>query len=86
MEVEGCKTLFVTAFGGYDNLLVSEEPRPEPGEGEVLVRIAACGLNFAELMARMGAYGREPPLPAVLGMEASGIVVQAGRNVKNVKV
>ena len=86
MEMEGCKTLFITAYGGYDNLLVSEEPRPEPEEGEVLVRVAACGLNFAELMARMGVYGKAPPLPAVLGGEASGVVVQKGKNVQNVQV
>ncbi len=51
---------------------------PEPGRGEVLVRIAACGLNFADLLMLRGAYQERPQLPFTLGMEASGIVEALG--------
>ena len=44
---------------------------PEPAEGEVRVRIAACGLNFADLLMQKGTYQDTPALPFVLGMEVA---------------
>lgn len=52
----------------------------------MLVNVHATGINFAELMARMGLYDRSPKLPAVLGLEASGVVQEVGSDVKNLKV
>ncbi|WP_212525409.1 NADPH:quinone oxidoreductase family protein [Actibacterium sp. MT2.3-13A] len=51
---------------------------PEPAQGEVLVRIAACGLNFADLLMIEGRYQERPPLPVTLGMELAGTVEAAG--------
>ncbi|MGC9368237.1 MAG: NADPH:quinone oxidoreductase family protein [Paracoccaceae bacterium] len=51
---------------------------PEPAEGELLVRIAACGLNFADLLMIQGRYQERPPLPVTLGMELAGTVEAAG--------
>jgi len=55
--------------------------RPNPGAGEVLVRIAACGLNFADTLMIKGAYQEAPPLPATLGMELAGTVEALGEGV-----
>ncbi len=52
--------------------------RPEPGAGEVLVRIEACGLNFGDTLIIKGTYQEKPPLPATLGMEISGVVEAVG--------
>jgi len=51
---------------------------PKPAKGELLVRIAACGLNFADLLMIQGRYQERPPLPVTLGMELAGTVEAAG--------
>lgn len=55
--------------------------RPEPGPGQVLVRIRACGLNFADLLLAKGTYQDTPPLPFTPGLELCGIVEKAGPGV-----
>ncbi len=50
----------------------------EPGEGEVLIEVEAFGLNYADVMARLGLYGDAPPMPCVIGYEVVGKVVQTG--------
>jgi NADPH:quinone reductase-like Zn-dependent oxidoreductase len=64
--------------GGPEVLSVRETPDPEPGPGEVRVRVRACGLNFAEVMARQGLYPDAPKPPCVLGYEAAGVVDALG--------
>ncbi len=54
---------------------------PEPGPDEIRVRIAACGLNFADLLMMTGTYQETPALPFVMGMEVAGTVDAVGRNV-----
>lgn len=66
-------------FGGAPQL-VRRESRP-PGPGEVLLRIAACGLNFADTLIVTGRYQDLPALPAVLGMELAGTVIACGPGV-----
>lgn len=56
-------------------------PRPEPGPGEVRLRIRACGLNFADLLMARGQYQEKPPLPAILGLEVAGEVEALGAGV-----
>jgi NADPH:quinone reductase len=53
-------------------------PMPEPGAGELRVRLAACGLNFADLLMIEGKYQERPTPPVTLGMEAAGIVEALG--------
>jgi NADPH:quinone reductase len=60
-------------------LRVVEKPVPEPGPGEVLIKIAASPINPSDLMFLRGLYGLKKPLPIVPGFEASGVVVKAGR-------
>ena len=53
---------------------------------DVLVEVEAFGINFADVMARLGLYQDCPPLPAVVGYESVGRVKQKGKNVDNVEV
>lgn len=53
----------------------------KPGPGEVLLRVEASGVNFADLVARMGMYQDAPPFPMGLGYEVAGVVEELGANV-----
>ena len=59
-------------------LTLKDVPAPVPGPGEVLVRIAACGLNFADLLMQQGRYQDCPPLPYTPGLEFAGTVAALG--------
>jgi len=67
--------------GGPDVLTVVERPDPEPGPGEVVLDVAAAGLNRADLLQRMGLYPPPPGADDVLGMECSGTVSAVGSEV-----
>lgn len=58
-----------------------EIPRPDAGPGEVLLRVLACGLNFADTLMIRGEYQEKPPLPATPGMEICGVVEAVGAGV-----
>ncbi|MDV9189716.1 zinc-dependent alcohol dehydrogenase family protein [Streptomyces sp. SR27] len=69
-------------LGGPEVLTVAEVPLPDPGPGEVLVRVEAIGLNRAEAMFRAGDYHYQPTLPGSrLGYEAAGTVEAVGTGV-----
>jgi len=68
--------------GGPEVLEVRETADPEPGPGEVRIRVRACGLNFAEVMARQGLYPDAPKPPCVLGYEAAGEIDALGAGVE----
>jgi NADPH:quinone reductase-like Zn-dependent oxidoreductase len=72
---------FVDRYGPPERLVLRERPDPRPGPGEVLVRTAAIGLNFADLFVRSGDYPRAPKPPFVPGMEISGTVEAVGEGV-----
>ncbi|NKY57297.1 zinc-binding dehydrogenase [Nocardia flavorosea] len=66
-------------FGGADEAFVSRElPRPVPGPGQVLVRVMATSVNPLDLQTRRGDYRDEVALPAVIGNDVSGVVVETG--------
>ncbi len=67
--------------GGPEVLGVSEVDRPSAGEGEVLIEVAAAGVNFIDTYLRGGLYPLD--LPAILGLECSGTVVEVGAGVAN---
>jgi synaptic vesicle membrane protein VAT-1 len=79
------RQVWITRKGAPAVLQVREAPDPSPGPGEVRVRAAACGVNFADVMARMGLYPDAPPLPCVVGYEVGGTVDAVGAGVKSVK-
>ncbi|MCB1388748.1 MAG: NADPH:quinone oxidoreductase family protein [Rhodobacteraceae bacterium] len=60
---------------------LTDLPIPEPGPGEVRLRIRACGLNFADLLMAKGTYQDIPPMPFVMGMELAGTVDKLGEGV-----
>lgn len=62
-------------------LQVREAPDPEAGAGQVRIRVRAAGINFADLMARVGLYPDAPKLPCVVGYEVSGVIDQVGPDV-----
>jgi NADPH:quinone reductase-like Zn-dependent oxidoreductase len=73
--------IWIPKTGTPNVLEVREEPDPTPGPGEVRIAVAAAGINFADLMARMGLYPDAPPLPAVVGYEVSGRIDAVGDGV-----
>lgn len=77
---------FVDRYGGPERLTLRERPDPVPAPGEVLVRTAAIGLNFADLFVRSGAYPRTPKPPLVPGMEISGTVEALGDGVSGLEI
>ncbi len=72
------RAIWITRHGSPDVLEVREQPDPEPGPGEARIRVRACGLNFAELMARQGLYPDAPKPPCVVGYEVAGVVDALG--------
>ncbi len=58
-----------------------QAPDPDAGKGQVRIRVKAAGINFADLMARVGLYPDAPKLPCVVGYEVSGVVDQVGEGV-----
>ncbi len=75
------KAIWVTRFGGPEVLEVREAPDPEPRSGELRVRVRAAGLNFADIMGRLGLYPDAPRTPCVMGYEAAGVVDALGPGV-----
>jgi NADPH2:quinone reductase len=64
----------------------AEIPIPDPGPGEALVRIAACGLNFADLLMIEGKYQDRPEPPFTMGMELAGTVERLGPGARDTKI
>lgn len=68
----------IAEFGGPEVLRVTERPLPHPGDGEIVVRVAASGVNLADVRMRSGQYPVPPPLPFVPGFEVTGHVESVG--------
>lgn len=67
--------------GGPEVLRWEDTPEPVPGPGEVLLRVHAAGVNFADTERRRGLYDAQVPLPRILGSEAAGVVRAVGPGV-----
>jgi NADPH2:quinone reductase len=78
------KAIRIYEFGGPEKLRYEEVPLPEPGEGEVRVKIEAAGVNFIDIYHRTGLYPL--PLPVIPGLEAAGVVEALGPGVTELKV
>ena len=75
------KAIVITRYGGPGVLEVRDAPEPEPKAGEVLVRVEAGGVNFADLLTAKGGYPGTPPPPLVSGREFCGTRVDTGERV-----
>lgn len=76
----------VPAPGGPEALKIAEAPRPVPGAGEVLIRVAAIGINRADTQQRRGVYPSPAGAPAWPGLEVAGTVAAVGAGVEEFKV
>ena len=77
------KAIQIQATGGPEVLQLAELPIPEPGAGQVLMRVEAVGVNFIEIYFRKGTY--KATLPLTLGSEAAGTVEKLGPGVKGIE-
>jgi NADPH:quinone reductase-like Zn-dependent oxidoreductase len=72
------RQIWITTAGAPEVLVVREVPDPQPRPGELRIRVAASGVNFADIMGRMGLYPDLPPIPVVPGYEVGGRVDALG--------
>ena len=75
------KQIVITKYGDPDVLKIQESKDPKPSAGEVLIKVKAIGVNFADILARKGLYPDAPKPPCVVGYEVSGIIETAGQGV-----
>jgi NADPH2:quinone reductase len=68
------RAVLLRETGGPERLEVTDVPEPEAGDGQVLLRVRAAGINFLDVLVRQGRYPQAPPLPTVLGSEVAGEV------------
>lgn len=78
------RAVVITKHGPPDVLKVQQRPDPRPGPGEVLIDVKAAGINFADLMARLGLYPDAPKPPCVVGYEIAGVVAALGAGVDGI--
>ena len=72
------RSVWITRSGPPEALEVRDGPDPVAGPGQVLIRVRASGVNFADVMARLGFYPDAPPRPCVVGYEVAGTVDRVG--------
>ena len=77
------RQIVTTANGDIDVLKIQEKPDPTPRDDEVVIRVRAAGLNFADILARQGLYPDGPSKPCVMGYEVSGVVDAVGKDVNS---
>lgn len=77
------KAIRVHELGGADKLSLDEVEKPAPKPDEVLIKVAAAGINYADTMMRSGNYLTQPELPLTLGYEAAGTIEEVGAEVAN---
>ena len=75
------RAVVITKHGGPGVLQVREQADPTLGPGEVRIAVAAAGVNFADVMARMGLYADAPKTPCVVGYEVAGTILELGEGV-----
>jgi synaptic vesicle membrane protein VAT-1 len=77
------RALVVRRYGPPQNLEIQQAPDPQPKPGEALIRVRAIGVNFADLLQRMGLYPTGPKPPFVPGLELAGVVERIGDPAKS---
>ena len=75
------RAVVITKHGGPGVLEVQERPDPTLGPGEVRIGVAAAGINFADVMARLGFYPDAPKPPCVVGYEVAGTILELGEGI-----
>ena len=80
------KRVVITKAGGVSAITTQPMERPEPKAGEVCIKVAYAGINFADLLMRMGFYRPRPPFPFTPGYEISGVIDALGEGVTDLEV
>ncbi|KAK0135366.1 Synaptic vesicle membrane protein VAT-1 -like [Merluccius polli] len=80
------RAVILAGFGGINKLRVTKKTMPEPQQGEVKIRVKACGLNFVDLMVRQGNIDNPPKPPLIPGFECSGIVESIGESTQGFEI
>jgi NADPH:quinone reductase-like Zn-dependent oxidoreductase len=75
------RQIWITKAGAPEVLKVKEAPDPYPRGGELRIRVEASGINFADILGRMGLYPDLPPIPVVVGYEVGGRIDAVGPGV-----
>jgi len=75
------RQIWITRAGPPEVLVVKDAPDPQPKAGEIRIRVEASGVNFADIMGRLGIYPDLPPMPVVPGYEVGGRVDAVGSGV-----
>jgi NADPH2:quinone reductase len=79
------RALICRQWGGIDGLELGEMPVPQPAADEVLIRVKATAVNYADAIMVAGRYQTKPPLPFSPGLETAGVVEACGRDVTEFK-
>ena len=78
------KAVVVSKHGAPEVLKIEEREKPVAGTGEVVIAVRSAGVNFADVLARLGVYDAAPPPPFIPGIEVAGTIEEAGPGVENV--
>src|ERR1051326_9054620 len=78
------RQVVIPRHGGPEVLELREGPDPAPGDGEIRIRVRAAGINYADILARIGLYPDAPKPPVVVGYEVAGVVDAVGSGVTTV--
>ncbi|XP_014779832.1 synaptic vesicle membrane protein VAT-1 homolog-like isoform X2 [Octopus bimaculoides] len=80
------KAVVLTGFGGLKMVKIQTKPQPIAGEGQVLIRVKACGVNFLDLVLRQGVIDNPPKTPVIMGYECAGVIEAIGEKVEGINV
>lgn len=80
------RAIQITGYGDIDRLAITEFPDPVPGPGEVAIEVRAFGVNFADVLARVGLYVQAPRPPFTPGFEVAGTIAVTGPGVTGLQV
>ena len=80
------KVINIKKFGGPEMLEISARERPEPSADQILIKVAAAGINRPDIVQRKGHYPPPPGASDIPGLECAGVIVEIGQNVMNWKV
>src|SRR5580692_8502981 len=82
---EALRQVWISRYGPADVLELREAAMPLPSGDQVLIKVAAAGINFADIMARLGLYPDAPKPPCVVGYEVAGEVMALGPSASGVR-
>lgn len=81
------RAVLCSEYGPPEKLQIVDDPKPlEPGPGQVLVKVAAAGVNFPDVLMIQGKYQFQPPMPFIPGAELAGTVTAVGAGVSHLKI